>query len=84
MESSQREEGPAPLLWRTSDFKQWAKLCSSEPEVGHALMRLVIGGRDIPHSCEVFLPNWIFFYLLVCMYLSVFHVSLVHILQLLI
>ncbi|CAK9198622.1 unnamed protein product [Sphagnum troendelagicum] len=53
MESSQREEGPAPLLWRTSDFKQWAKLCSSEPEVGHALMRLVIGGRDIPHSCEV-------------------------------
>jgi len=53
MESSQREEGPAPLLWRTSDFKQWAKLCSSEPKVGHALMCLVIDGQDIPHLCEV-------------------------------
>jgi spatacsin len=54
MESSYREEGPAPLLWRSSDFKEWAQLCPVEPEVGHALMRLVISGRDIPHSCEVF------------------------------
>ena len=53
MESSLREEGPAPLLWRPSEFKHWAQLCSSEPEIGHALMRLVIGGRDIPYSCEV-------------------------------
>lgn len=53
MESSYKEEGPAPLLWRPSDFKQWAQLCAAEPEVGHALMRLVISGRDIPHACEV-------------------------------
>ncbi|KAG0619567.1 hypothetical protein M758_4G148600 [Ceratodon purpureus] len=53
MESSYREEGPAPLLWRSSDFKEWAQICPVEPEVGHALMRLVISGRDIPHSCEV-------------------------------
>uniref|UniRef100_A9U2Z6 Predicted protein n=1 Tax=Physcomitrium patens TaxID=3218 RepID=A9U2Z6_PHYPA len=53
MESSYREEGPAPLLWRSSDFKLWAQLCPVEPEVGHALMRLVISGREIPHSCEV-------------------------------
>ncbi|KAF5960350.1 hypothetical protein HYC85_001559 [Camellia sinensis] len=38
---SQKEEGPAPLLWRFSDFLKWAELCSSEPEIGHALMRLV-------------------------------------------
>ncbi|XP_024371913.1 uncharacterized protein [Physcomitrium patens] len=53
MESSFREEGPAPLLWRSSDFKAWAELCPVESEIGHALMRLVISGRDIPHSCEV-------------------------------
>ncbi|GLJ32063.1 hypothetical protein SUGI_0645700 [Cryptomeria japonica] len=52
-ESSQREEGPAPLLWRASDFLRWAELCPSEPEVGHALMRLVITGHDMPHACEV-------------------------------
>ncbi|KAL8160713.1 hypothetical protein V2J09_002250 [Rumex salicifolius] len=50
---SQKEEGPAPLLWRFSDFLRWAELCPSEPEVGHALMRLVITGQEIPHSCEV-------------------------------
>lgn len=53
MESSQREEGPAPLLWRASDFLKWAELCPSEPELGHALMRLVITGHDMPHACEV-------------------------------
>lgn len=53
MESSQREEGPSPLLWRPSDFLKWAELCQSEPEVGHALMRLVISGHDVPHACEV-------------------------------
>ncbi|KAG6556016.1 hypothetical protein Mapa_001956 [Marchantia paleacea] len=53
MDSSQREEGPAPLLWRPSDFVRWAKVCPSEPEIGHALMRLVISGRDMPHACEV-------------------------------
>ncbi|GLT68925.1 hypothetical protein SLA2020_411170 [Shorea laevis] len=50
---SQKEEGPAPLLWRFSDFFKWAKLCPSEPEIGHALMRLVITGQEIPHACEV-------------------------------
>ncbi|XP_031108009.1 uncharacterized protein LOC116012576 isoform X2 [Ipomoea triloba] len=50
---SQKEEGPAPLLWRFSDFLKWAELCPSEPEVGHALMRLVITGQEIPHACEV-------------------------------
>ncbi|OVA08128.1 Spatacsin [Macleaya cordata] len=50
---SQKEEGPAPLLWRLSDFLKWAELCPSEPEVGHALMRLVITGQEIPHACEV-------------------------------
>ncbi|XP_011622566.1 uncharacterized protein LOC18432027 isoform X1 [Amborella trichopoda] len=50
---SQKEEGPAPLLWRLSDFIKWADLCPSEPEIGHALMRLVITGHDIPHACEV-------------------------------
>ncbi|KAG9129276.1 hypothetical protein Leryth_015660 [Lithospermum erythrorhizon] len=50
---SQKEEGPAPLLWRFSDFLKWAQLCPSEPEIGHALMRLVITGQDIPHACEV-------------------------------
>ncbi|GAB2283200.1 hypothetical protein Dimus_017727 [Dionaea muscipula] len=50
---SQREEGPAPLLWRFSDFLKWAELCPSEPEIGHALMRLVITGQEIPHACEV-------------------------------
>ncbi|GAB2260278.1 hypothetical protein Droror1_Dr00011133 [Drosera rotundifolia] len=50
---SQKEEGPAPLLWRFSDFLKWAELCPSEPEVGHALMRLVITGQEIPHECEV-------------------------------
>ncbi|CAN6354138.1 unnamed protein product [Urochloa humidicola] len=50
---SQKEEGPAPLLWRSSDFLKWAKLCPSEPEIGHALMRLVMTGHEVPHSCEV-------------------------------
>ncbi|GMH24506.1 hypothetical protein Nepgr_026349 [Nepenthes gracilis] len=50
---SQSEEGPAPLLWRFSDFLRWAELCPSEPEIGHALMRLVITGQEIPHACEV-------------------------------
>ncbi|XP_063949090.1 uncharacterized protein LOC108222676 isoform X2 [Daucus carota subsp. sativus] len=50
---SQKEEGPAPLLWRFSDFLKWANLCPSEPEIGHALMRLVITGQEIPHACEV-------------------------------
>lgn len=50
---SQKEEGPAPLLWRISDFLKWAELCPSEPEIGHALMRLVITGQEIPHACEV-------------------------------
>lgn len=50
---SQEEEGPAPLLWRYSDFLKWAELCPSEPEIGHALMRLVITGQEIPHACEV-------------------------------
>ncbi|GMI68631.1 hypothetical protein like AT4G39420 [Hibiscus trionum] len=50
---SQKEEGPAPLLWRFSDFLKWAELCPSEPEVGHALMRLVITGQEIPLACEV-------------------------------
>ncbi|XP_059642353.1 uncharacterized protein LOC132284280 isoform X2 [Cornus florida] len=49
---SQKEEGPAPLLWRISDFLKWAELCPSEPEIGHALMRLVITGQEIPHACE--------------------------------
>jgi len=50
---SQREEGPAPLLWRVADFLKWAELCPSEPEIGHALMRLVMTGQEIPHACEV-------------------------------
>lgn len=50
---SQKEEGPAPLLWRFSDFLTWAELCPSQPEIGHALMRLVITGQEIPHACEV-------------------------------
>ncbi|KAI4310715.1 hypothetical protein MLD38_035669 [Melastoma candidum] len=50
---AQKEEGPAPLLWRFSDFMKWAELCPSEPEIGHALMRLVITGQEIPHACEV-------------------------------
>ncbi|KAG7539862.1 Spatacsin C-terminal domain [Arabidopsis thaliana x Arabidopsis arenosa] len=50
---SQKEEGPAPLLWRFSDFLKWAELCPSEQEMGHALMRLVITGQEIPHTCEV-------------------------------
>ncbi|XP_017420472.1 uncharacterized protein LOC108330498 isoform X1 [Vigna angularis] len=50
---SQKEEGPAPLLWRFSDFLKWAELCPSEPEIGHSLMRLVITGQEIPHACEV-------------------------------
>ncbi|XP_021895508.1 uncharacterized protein LOC110812908 [Carica papaya] len=50
---SQKEEGPAPLLWRFSDFLKWAELCPSESEIGHALMRLVITGQEIPHACEV-------------------------------
>uniref|UniRef100_A0A453E8L6 Spatacsin C-terminal domain-containing protein n=1 Tax=Aegilops tauschii subsp. strangulata TaxID=200361 RepID=A0A453E8L6_AEGTS len=49
---SQKEEGPAPLLWRSSDFLKWAKLCPSEPEIGHALMRLVMTGHEVPHACE--------------------------------
>ncbi|KAG8053146.1 hypothetical protein GUJ93_ZPchr0001g29494 [Zizania palustris] len=50
---SQKEEGPAPLLWRSSDFLKWAKLCPSEPEIGHALMRVVMTGHEVPHACEV-------------------------------
>ncbi|KAH6833706.1 spatacsin carboxy-terminus protein [Perilla frutescens var. hirtella] len=50
---SQKEEGPAPLLWRISDFLKWAELCPSDSEIGHALMRLVITGQEIPHACEV-------------------------------
>ncbi|CAD5188311.1 unnamed protein product [Musa acuminata subsp. malaccensis] len=50
---SQKEEGPAPLLWRFADFLKWAQLCPSEPEIGHALMRLVMTGQEIPHACEV-------------------------------
>lgn len=53
MESSHPEEGPSPLLWRPSDFLKWAELCESEPEMGHALMRLVISGHEVPHACEV-------------------------------
>ncbi|KAK4264830.1 hypothetical protein QN277_025955 [Acacia crassicarpa] len=53
MDSQKEEEGPAPLLWRFSDFLKWAELCPSEPEIGHALMRLVITGQEIPHACEV-------------------------------
>ncbi|KAI5076391.1 hypothetical protein GOP47_0008456 [Adiantum capillus-veneris] len=53
MESSVREEGPSPLLWRPSDFLKWAELCQSEPEMGHALMRIVISGHEVPHACEV-------------------------------
>ncbi|OWM82276.1 hypothetical protein CDL15_Pgr001850 [Punica granatum] len=53
IDSQQEEEGPAPLLWRFSDFLKWAELCPSEPEIGHALMRLVITGQEIPHTCEV-------------------------------
>lgn len=53
MDSSQREEGPAPLLWRPDDFLKWGKLCQYQPELGHALMRLVISGHDVPHACEV-------------------------------
>ncbi|XP_057541426.1 uncharacterized protein LOC130820175 isoform X2 [Amaranthus tricolor] len=49
----QKEEGPAPLLWRFSDFLKWADMCPSEQEIGHALMRLVITGQEIPHACEV-------------------------------
>ncbi|ONI01941.1 hypothetical protein PRUPE_6G168600 [Prunus persica] len=50
---SQKEEGPAPLLWRFSDFLKWAELCPSEQEIGHSLMRLVITGQEVPHACEV-------------------------------
>lgn len=57
---SQREEGPAPLLWRFSDFLKWAELCPSEPEIGHALMRLIMTGQDIPHACEVSLLYYFF------------------------
>lgn len=52
-EITQSDEGPGPLLWRVSDFKQWAQLCPSESEIGHALMRLVISSRDLLHPCEV-------------------------------
>ncbi|KAG8383519.1 hypothetical protein BUALT_Bualt04G0021900 [Buddleja alternifolia] len=45
---SQKEKGPAPLLWRFSDFLKWAELCPSDSEIGHALMRLVITGQEIP------------------------------------
>ncbi|KAK6792105.1 hypothetical protein RDI58_011186 [Solanum bulbocastanum] len=50
---SQKEEGPAPLLWRFSDFLKWAELCPSEPEIGHSLLRLVATCQGIPHACEV-------------------------------
>ncbi|KAK7344614.1 hypothetical protein VNO77_14427 [Canavalia gladiata] len=51
--NSQKEEGPAPLLWRFSDFLKWAEPCSSKPEIGHILMPLVNIGLEIPHACEV-------------------------------
>ncbi|XP_078441670.1 spatacsin carboxy-terminus protein isoform X2 [Wolffia australiana] len=50
---SQNDEGPAPLLWRFSDFFKWSKLCPSEQEIGHALTRLVMTGQEVPHACEV-------------------------------
>ncbi|CAN8328713.1 unnamed protein product [Cochlearia groenlandica] len=50
---AQKDEGPAPLLWRFSDFLKWAELCPSEQEIGHSLMRLVITMQEIPHACEV-------------------------------
>eukprot|EP01018_Ginkgo_biloba_P025667 Gb_16115 [translate_table: standard] len=53
LDSSQKEERPAPLLWRSSDFMKWDELCPSEQDLGHALMRLVISGHDMPHACEV-------------------------------
>ncbi|XP_078164792.1 spatacsin carboxy-terminus protein isoform X3 [Carex rostrata] len=49
---NQKEEGPEPLLWRSSDFLKWAKLCPSESEIGHALMRVVMTGQ-VPRACEV-------------------------------
>ena len=53
MESSQREKGLAPLLWKASDFLKWTELCPSEPELGHALMRLVITSHVMTHACKV-------------------------------
>ena len=53
MESSQREKGHAHLLWRAFDFLKWEELCPSEPELGHALMRLVITGHVMTHACKV-------------------------------
>ena len=53
MESSQREKIPAPLLWRASNFLKWTELCPFEPELGHALMRLVITGHVMTHACKV-------------------------------
>ena len=50
---SQNDEGPAPLLWRISDFLNWAKLCPFEQEIGHALTHLVMTGQEIPNACEV-------------------------------
>ncbi|CAB4299350.1 unnamed protein product [Prunus armeniaca] len=50
---SQKEEGPAPLLWRFSDFLKWAELCPSEQEIGHSLMRLVITGQEVPQPASV-------------------------------
>ncbi|GAQ85863.1 hypothetical protein KFL_002580120 [Klebsormidium nitens] len=47
------EAGPAPLLWKPEDFVQWAAVCPEPPQVAHALMRLVIGGKsDLPPACE--------------------------------
>ncbi|KAJ3701358.1 hypothetical protein LUZ61_005063 [Rhynchospora tenuis] len=50
---NQKEEGPEPLLWRSCDFLKWAVLCPSEPEIGHALMRVVMTGQEVPRACEV-------------------------------
>lgn len=50
---NEADDGPGPLLWRVSEFKQWARLCPTESEIGHALMRLIISARDLPHPCEV-------------------------------
>eukprot|EP01018_Ginkgo_biloba_P004140 Gb_32790 [translate_table: standard] len=37
---------------RSFDIMKWVELCPSEQDLGNALMRLVVSGRDIPHACE--------------------------------
>ena len=32
---------------------KWEELCPSEPELGHALMQLVITDHVMTHACEV-------------------------------